>query len=425
MSRVHNVISGDTLGAISIRYLGTSSKWKKIVDNNPQLAGRRTASDGSPLIYPGDRLVIPEERTERAVSPQTARTVTVANGPQDVSIIIDGKKFTGFTGYEINLNYDSFDTFSFSAPYDIAQNELKSAITPFAFKDCELYYFDDLLFKGTLLTPDPELQAEATEITLQGYPLCAVLNDCTVPPTKYPADYLNVTIQDIADPIAETYGIKIAYPDGPGESFPDVACEPTETVLGFLIKLAQQRKLLFSNDENGRLVFFKAKKESAFVSFKEGNSPLVSITPQFNAQDFFSHITGHTKTDSEKDSFSFTWENSYLINKGITRHKTIMIDDAITTADLENAVKAHAGRMYADCVSYSLQCDTHVNEKGKVFKKGMTVCIQAPGAMITRQTNFIARNIKLLRTAEAKTAELSLVLPGSFMEELPEALPWD
>jgi prophage tail gpP-like protein len=425
MSKVHNVVSGDTLGAISIRYLGTFSKWRKIVDNNPQLSERRKASDGSPLIYPGDRLVIPEDKTERAVSPQTAKTITVANGPQDVSMVIDGKKFTGFTGYEINLNYDSFDTFSFSAPYDIAQKELKTAITPFAFKDCEIYYFGELLFKGTLLTPDPELQAEATEITLQGYPLCAILNDCTVPPTKYPADYFNVTIQDIADPIAETYGIKIMYPDGPGDPFPDVSYEPTETVLGFLLKLAQQRKLLFSNDENGRLVFFKAKKEPAFISFKEGNSPLVSITPQFNAQDFFSHITGHTKTDSEMDSLSFTWENSYLTGKGITRHKTIMVDDAITSTDLENAVKAHAGRMYADCVSYSLQCDTHVNEKGKVFKKGMIVCIQAPGAMITRQTNFTARNIKLLRTAEARTTEMSLVLPGSFTEELPEALPWD
>jgi prophage tail gpP-like protein len=425
MSKVHNVVSGDTLGAISIRYLGTFNKWKKIVDSNPQLSERRKASDGSPLIYPGDKLVIPEDKTEKVVSPQTAKTITVANGAQDVSLIIDGKKFTGFTGYEINLNYDSFDTFSFSAPYDIAQKELKAAILPFAFKNCEVYYLGELLFKGTLLTPDPELQSEATEITLQGYPLCAILNDCTVPPTKYPADYLNVTIQDIADPIAETYGIKVMYPDGPGESFPDVSYEPTETVLGFLLKLAQQRKLLFSNDENGRLVFFKAKKESVFMSFKEGNSPLVSITPQFNAQDFFSHITGHTKTDSEQDSLSFTWENSYLIGKGIIRHKTIMIDDAITSSDLENAVKAYAGRMYADCVSYSLHCDTHVNEKGKVFKKGMTVCIQAPGAMITRQTNFIARNIKLLRTAEARTSELSLVLPGSFTEELPEALPWD
>jgi prophage tail gpP-like protein len=425
MSKVHNVVSGDTLGAISIRYLGTSGKWKKIVDNNPQLSGRRKASDGSPLIYPGDKLVIPEDKTEKPVSPTTAKTITVANGEQDVSIIIDGKKFTGFTGYEINLAYDSFDTFSFSAPYDIAQKDLKAAILPFAFKDCEVYYLGELLFKGTLLTPDPELQSEATEITLQGYPLCAILNDCTVPPTKYPADYVNVTIQDIANPIAEVYGIKIMYPDGPGEPFPDVAYEPTETVLNFLLKLAQQRKLLFSNDENGRLVFFKAKKETAFISFKEGNLPLLSITPQFNAQEFYSHITGHTKTDSEKDSLPFTWENSYLINKGITRHKTIMVDDAITSSDLETAVKAHAGRMYADCVSYSLTCDTHTNEKGKVFKKGMTVCIQAPGAMITRQTNFIARNIKLLRTTEGKTAELSLVLPGSFTDDLPEALPWD
>jgi prophage tail gpP-like protein len=425
MSKVHNVIPGDTLGTISIRYLGTFSKWQKIVDSNPQLSGRRKASDGSPLIYPGDKLVIPEDKTEKPVSPQTAKTITVSDGDQDVSMIVDGNKFTGFTGYEINLSYDSFDTFSLSAPYDIAQKELKAAILPFAFKDCEVYYLGELLFKGTLLTPDPELQAEATEITLQGYPLCAILNDCMIPPTKYPADYANVTIQDIADPIAEAYGIKIMYPDGPGEPFPDVSCEPTETVLNFLLNLANQRKLLFSNDENGRLVFFKAKKEAAFTSFKEGDSRLLSITPQFSAQGFYSHITGHTKTDSEKDSLSFTWENSYLINKGIVRHKTIMVDDAITSFDLETAVKAHAGRMYADCVSYSLKCDTHISENGKVFKKGMTTCIHSPSAMITRQTNFIVRNIKLLRTAEGKTAELSLVLPGSFTDDLPEALPWD
>jgi prophage tail gpP-like protein len=425
MSKVHNVVSGDTLGGISIKYFGTFSKWRKIVDSNPQLNGRRTASDGPPLIYPGDNLVIPEDKTEKPISPQTAQTVTVADGEQDVSIVIDGKKFIGFTGYEINLSYDSLDTFSFSAPYGIAVKDLKEAILPFAFKDCAVYYNGEILFKGTLLTPDPELQAEATEITLQGYPLCAILNDCTVPPSKYPADYNNLTIQDIADPIGEAYGISIVYKDGPGDPFIDVSYEPTETVLSFLLKLSQQRKLLFTNDENGRLVFFKSQKESAFMSFKEGKSPLVSISPQFNPQGFFSHITGHTKTDSEKDALSFTWENTWLINKGITRHKTIMIDDAITSSDLENAVKAHAGRMFADCVSYNLKCDTHLNEKGKLFKKGMTVCIEAPGAMITKQSNFIARNIKLLRNAESKTAELELVLPGSFTEELPEALPWD
>jgi prophage tail gpP-like protein/phage tail protein X len=425
MSKTHTVVSGDTLGAISIRYLGTFSKWRKIVDANPQLANRRTASDGSPLIYPGDNLIIPEDVTEKPAAPQTAQTVALSDNEQDVSIVIDGKKFTGFTGYEINLCCDSFDTFSFSAPFDIAVKDIKAAITPFAFKPCEVYYLGDLLFKGYLLTPDPELSAEATEITLQGYPLCGVLNDCTIPPSKYPIEYYNVTLKDIADPVADVYGIKVVYKDGPGDPFTEITIEPNEKVLSFLLKLAQQRKFLFTNDENGRLVFYKAAKETAFMQFKEGKLPLLSISPHFNAQGFYSHVTGHTKNDSLVDPLSYTYENKYLIDRGVIRHETIMIDDAETQSDLENAVKAHAGRMFAECISYSLKCDTHLNEKGKLFKKGMTVCIEAPGAMITRQTNFTARNIKLLRDGNGKTAELELVLPGSFTDELPEVLPWE
>ena len=425
MSKKHTVASGDTLGAISIKYLGTSSKWRKIVDVNPQLAGRKTASDGSPLIFPGDNLIIPEDVTEKPTAPQTAQKVTLSDSEQDVSIIIDGKKFTGFTSYEINLSIDSFDTFSFTAPYDLAIKDIKQAIMPFAFKKCEVYYLGDLLFKGYLLTPDPELQAEATEITLQGYPLCGVLNDCTVPPSKYPIQYYNVTLQDIADPIADVYGIKVVYKDGAGDPFTEVGIEPNEKILSFLLKLSQQRKFLFTNDENGRLVFFKPAKESAFMQFKSGVTPLVSISPKFNAQGFYSHITGHTKNDTETDPLSFTYENKFLTEKGIIRHETIIVDDAETQADLENAVKAHAGRMFADCISYSLKSSKHLNDKGKLFKKGMTVCIDAPGAMITRQTNFIARNIKLLRDTSGKTAEIELVLPGSFTDELPEALPWD
>lgn len=425
MSKVHRVVSGDTLGSISIRYLGTSGKWQKIVDTNPQLIGRKTASDGSPLIFPGDTLIIPEEKTETQSSAKTALAVPLSGSEQDVSIIIDGKKFTGFTGYEINLSYDSFDTFSFSAPYDAAFRDLKNVLQPFSFKDCAVYYNDSLLFKGTLLTPEPQLQSSASEINLQGYPLCGILNDCTVPPSMYPGEYNNMTIQDIADPMADVYGVKIVYKDDPGNPFTDVSYEPSESVLSFFLKLVQQRKMLFTNDEKGRLVFFKAKQEPAYMSFKEGKPPLLSVSPKFNAQNFFSHITGHSKTDSEKDPLSYTWENQFQVKKGIIRHKTIMADDAETSGDLEQAVKAYAGRMFADCVSYSLECDTHVNEEGNLFKKGMTVCVEAPGAMITRQTNFIARNVTLSRTPAGKTARIELVLPGSFSEELPEVLPWE
>jgi hypothetical protein len=114
-----------------------------------------------------------------------------------------------------------------------------------------------------------------------------------------------------------------------------------------------------------------------------------------------------------------------LISKGIIRHQSLTIEDAETIGDLENSVNAHAGRMFADCVNFELLCEGHVNENGEIFKKGMTVCVASPSAMIARETDFIARTVKLTRTTEGKTATLGLVLPGSYTGEIPEALPWE
>jgi prophage tail gpP-like protein len=426
MSRAHNVQKGDTLGAIAVKYLGSWTKWTAITGANPQLANRKKAVDGSPLIYPGDTLIIPEDQTESRPSSAAAKTpIVLSDKEQDVSIVIGGEKFTGFTAYNLNLSYDSFDTFSFSAPYDPAIEKLREIITPFSFKSCEVYYNDVLVFKGTLLTPDPELTDNSSEITLQGYPLCGVLNDCMVPPTKYPLQCMGITMKGIADAACEPYSIPVIFDGEVGPSFTEVSIEPTDKILDFLSRLSKQRNLLFTNNEKGQLVFFNPKNEKAFVSFSEGKSPLISIKPKFNAQDFYSHITGFGKTDAEYPSMSYTFQNKYLINKGIIRHHSLTIEDAETSSDLENAVKAHAGRMFADCVSFELLCENHVNEKNEVFQKGMTVCVQSPSAMIARETNFIARSVKLSRTTEGKTTTLALVLPGAYTGEIPEVFPWE
>lgn len=422
MSKVHKVVSGDTLGAISVKYLGSFQQWHNIVTANPQLTGRKTAIDGSPLIYPGDMLIIPVKETEIKGPPDT---VEIADGEQDVSIVIGGRRFVGFTGYELNLSFDSLDTFSFSAPYDSELKELKEAIEPFSFKTCEIYYQGNLVFNGKLLTPDPRLEDSSAEITLQGYPVCGVLNDCNVPPAKYPTQYKGTDITQVAQDLAGAYNIDVVMQGDAGAEFEKVSCEPSENVLQFLGKLLRQRDLLFTNDERGRLLIFGAKEKAADVSFIEGEPPLLSVSPKFDAQGFYSHLTGFTKTDSESDSLSYTFENRYLINKGVSRYKSVIIDDVKTQEDLQRAVCAQAGRMFADCVSYELNCEGHIFVGGRLCKKGLCVCVKAPKAMIRRETNFIARNIKIIRTAEGKTTQLSLVLPGSYTGKIPEVLPWE
>ncbi|MCL2381357.1 MAG: LysM peptidoglycan-binding domain-containing protein [Treponema sp.] len=424
MSKVHRVSAGDTLGSIAVRYLGSSSKWGKITAANPQLANRRRAADGSPIIHVGDTLIIPANETARSDSIHT-ETIVLANGEQDVSIKIDGKNFTGFTSYELTLSYDSFDTFSFQAPYSNAMKELQTAITPFTFKPCEIYYDGALILRGNLLTPDPELTGVSGEITLQGYPVCGILNDCAVPPTNYPLQVMGINMRGIAEAACEPYNIPVIFDGDIGPEFTEVSIEPTEKIMSFLTKLAKQRNLLFTNTPRGELLFFTPKDKKAFVFFTEGTLPMLSLTSKFTAQEFYSHITGFSKTAAEYPSFSYTLENRYLINKGIMRHHSIIVDDAENLSDLQNAVEAYGGRMFADCVSYELECDTHHNNDGGRFQKGMTVCIHAPTAMITRETNFTARKITFTRTTEGKKSKINLVLPGSFTGNLPEVFPWE
>jgi prophage tail gpP-like protein len=426
MSKSYTVKQGDTLAAISSNQLGTAAKWKEIVNSNPQLSSRKTAVDGSPYIFSGDVLVIPtDESAEKSYAAQPKKTIKLTNGDDDISIIIGGNKFTGFTSYEFNLSYDSFDTFSFSAPYDTKIEGIHEAIQPFAFKSCDIVYADTPLFRGRLLTPDPALTNEASEITLRGYPLCGVLNDCMLPPGKYPLPVQRVNIQAIAEAACEPYGIPVIFETDPGADFTEVSLEPTDKILDFLLKLSQQRELLFTNNEKGQLVFFKPKTTKPFVVFEEGKRPLISVKAKFNAQEFYSHITGYNKTDAEYPTLSYTFENSYLISKGILRHKSIIIDDAETSSDVQTAVKAHAGRMFADSVAFEIECEGHTNKDGELFQKGMNVNVKAPGAMIVKEMNFTARNIKFKRTNEGKTAVISLVLPGSYTGDIPEALPWE
>jgi prophage tail gpP-like protein len=232
-------------------------------------------------------------------------------------------------------------------------------------------------------------------------------------------------MKGIAEAACDPYSIPVLFDGEVGPNFTEVSIEPTDKILDFLSRLAKQRNLLFTNNEKGQLLFFNPKTEKAFVTFVEGKSPLISIKPKFSAQNFYSHITGFGKTDAEYPSLAWTFENKYLINKGRIRHHSLTIEDSENISDIENAVKAHAGRMFADCVNFELVCENHVNENNEVFQKGMSVCVSAPSAMITKETTFIARNVELARTVEGKTAMLTLVLPGSYTGEIPEALPWE
>lgn len=427
MFKSHTVKSGDTLGAIAVRYYGLFPRWTLIRDGNPQLANRKKASDGSPLIFIGDMLIIPQEVTlPPAVAPVFSPPVLLADDTaQDIAVYVDGKLFSGFTGYRIIMPVDSFDTFSFSAPFDDIKDVIRAAFKPFSYKLCTVYYDKELIFAGRLLTTAPEVSPNSKTITIQGYPLCGVLNDCCLPETMYPPEYDGLTVVQIAEHAASAFGVQVQCDNPPGEVFTDVGYEPGEKILAFIKKLSEQRGLLFTNTPSGGLLFWVPKNEPVSATFKEGSLPFVSCKPTFSEQTMFSHITGFSKVEGDTDPESFTYENQYLIKNNVLRPYSFVVEDA-ESGTLEGSVKAAAGRMFASSVAYSLIVIGHRDANGALYRKNMTVSVLAPGAMIYNETKLQVDQVELLRSdTEGNQTIFSLVLPGSRNGELPEVFPWE
>ena len=428
MSRTYTVKSGDTLGKISIQYYGSFSKWNNIVKANPQLAGRKTVYDGSPVIRPGDVLLIPDEKDapKNNAPVQTRQTIVLdENAKKDLALYVDGVKFTGFTGYTVTSAVDTFDAFSFSSLWDSSSKECRDAFRPFTYKKCSVYYDSELIFQGVMLPAVPSISDSGRTISVQGYPYCGILSDSCLPDSLYPPEYNGLDLQAIAETVAEPFGVTVQTKSDVGGSFEKVEIQVENKVMDFLKKLAEQRGMFLSNTQDGSLLIWKPEEEKVSATFKEGEFPFVSCTPTFDGQNMYSHVIGFSKVEGGADAEKYCYENSLLQKAGVLRVYAKTIDDA-DASSLENATKAVAGRMFANSVKYELIVSGHRGKDGKLYRKNMSVSVYAPDAEIYRETKFQVDEVTMTRSdSDGEKTKFSLVLSGARDGKLPEVYPWE
>lgn len=426
MSKSYTVQPGDTLSKIGVKTLGDSSRWPDIVKANPQLSSRKTAADGSPIIFVGDVLIIPGKTDEIKTEGGKAESVVLdKNAPQDLGLKGNGKFFTGFTGYTLVRSVNGIDGFSFSSEWNAESPVLREIFRPFAYPVFDVYFNNDLVFKGIIMPPSPKISPSAETITVQGYPVCGVLVDSCLPPSLFPAEYSGLDLKTIAETVCEPFGITVTVKGDVGAAFEKVDCELEDKVWEFLSKLAEQRGMYLTNTLDGNLLIYKPENEAVSATFKQGDAPFISCVPEFDGQKMYSHVTGYTKTSSENDSQTYTYENNLLIKRGVLRCYGKAIDDA-EEGTIEDSVKALAGKMFADCVKYKLSVSGHRDKNGKLYRENMAVSVLAPGAEIYKETKFLADSVTLKRDDQGgETTEFLLVLPGSRDGKLPEAYPWE
>ena len=170
-------------------------------------------------------------------------------------------------------------------------------------------------------------------------------------------------------------------------------------------------------------MFLKSSEGGQPVArLQQGAAPVLSVTPFFSPQEYYSHITGIGPVIVGLAGSQFTVKNPLLL--GVTRPLTFEAPDTLD-ADVKSAVEAKIGRMFGNVVSYSVRVATWRDPNGKLWEPNTSIELLAPGAMIYKAYEFIIRSIEFGRDRETETATLNLVIPGAFSGKIPEALPWD
>ena len=410
MSTTYNVITGDTFDSISRKKYGTESHASKIAAANPGVNEPLTA--GTEIIIPN----IPD-------APKNVQHQTGSNTVEEMAVLINGKRFKYWDKIRTTDSLDTLATVEFSAPFDINIPNFKDTFRPFSYNDVVVTVGGDPIFTGTMLTPKPVIENGAKTITISCYSTPGVLNDCTPPASAFPLEFNGLGLQDIITKLVEPFGISVDFQGDPGAVFERVATEPGKKILAFIIELLQQRNLVLSNDEKGNLVIWKSVEAGAPVGkLEQGVAPVLSVTPFFTEQEYFSHVTGIEPVVVGLAGSQFTVKNPQL--PGVIRPFTFTAPDTIDST-VKAAVEAKAGRMFGNMVSYSVKVATHRDPSGNRWAANTSVMLRAPDAMIYNGYEFIIRSVEFNKDDKTETATLNLVLPGSFSGKIPTKLPWD
>lgn len=410
MSTTYNVVAGDTFQSIARKKYGTEVQADRIAQANPGVMEPLTA--GTVITVP----VIP-------FAPKDLQATAPARTDDEVAILIDGSRFRFWDRVRITRAVDTMDIVEFGAPFDPDTPGFRETFRPFSFKTIDVTVGGSPLFTGTMVAVNPVVENEQRIVSLSGYSLPGVLNDCTPPASSYPLEFNGQGLKEIASTMAASFGVGVQFDADQGAIFDRVASEPGKKVLSFLAELAKQRNLVIASTTRGELLFWQSVEAGNPVAIlQQGSSPLISVTPFFSPQEYYSHITGLEPIVVGANGSQFTVKNTRL--QGITRPMTFSPQDT-EGGNVKEAVEAKVGRMFGNVAAYSVRVSTWRDPQGQLWEPNTTVRLLAPGAMIYSEYEFVIRSIQFERDGSTETATLDLVIPGSFSGKVPDSLPWD
>lgn len=338
---------------------------------------------------------------------------------------IRNRKVDFFTKFNLNLQFDSVGSvFSFSYFFDPNNAEHKELSCIGHYHTCTIEHEGQLLLTGQILTPKFKSSPEKNLVTVSGYSLPGVLEDCQIPVKYYPLECDNLSLAEVAKRFVDPFGIGIvidaAVASRMNEKFGKTTAQPTETVKGYLQSLATQKNIVISHNQYGNLVFTEAKpNRKAIIDFNvpakipstdgspaKGGIPGTEFELEYNGQAIHSEITVIKQASKRKqgNAAQATVYNPYV---PYVYRPRVVTQDSGDDIDTELAAK-HLRAQELKNVKLIVNTDRWI-VNGKVITPNNVITVTNPEIYLYKKTRWFIETVILKGDAQSATASLHCV----------------
>lgn len=401
----YTVVKNDWFSTIALEAYGDLYKWKLILDANPQVNGRGVAIDGSPLIFPGDILWIPEEVIDEEEFDLADSFASQQS--ESFSVEVEGELIPVISGSLVKTMDTGTDSVDFEVDIDLLSEKARENLKPFRYPKLVIKINGELMLTGYVFSVEGSVDSGKRSKKCVGFAKTANLIDSSVNP---PYEQLNVSLQARATRMCSDLGLSVVVRGDSGKPFDKVTSRSGEKRFEHLAKLAKERGLLVSNTVQGNVLFHRAnEKEVAVDSIIEGQPGPLSLSSSADGRKRYSsyRITGKTIS---KQPVSKTVTDPFV---SIPRYYCKNME-RVSSGTVSDTVGWERSKAIADALSISVPMDRWTSKNGQLWKDNSYVYLESDSLDISG-TNLLIRRVKFEYSASGKTATLDLVPKQVFL----------
>ena len=413
------VVSGDNLSKIAKQAYGDPRKWRMIWKAN---SNTLRSSDPN-LIFPGEVLQLPPDPDAAKIANELgipgADEFLSGKDPDEFTLKLGDKEIRVMSGRLLRTMDTVTDAFTAEIAWDPSDSKLKKLVKPYAYTDAKVYLGGTLMLTGRVYIVSPELSANGSSITIEGFSKTADIKDSTVKP---PLEAKKITLKQRAEALLEPFGLTVLYEFDEGEPFDRVTAAPLDGVFSHLRNLARQRDVLISSTVKGELIFYQADIGKTVGTIEEGKAPFLGVKATFNGRErYFSYrVTGPTPKKSTGKNALEAVAKDETVPK--SRFKTIKAMNA-TPGTIQSIADWERSKQVADALTIPLEVADWYGPDGKLFVVNKIVTVKAKSIFVDDGFDFLIKQVDYVIENGRLKATLGLVPPNVFTGK-PLEEPW-